>query len=90
MEGMEAIKDNAIIQALLWAVGVELAIISWFIIWAVSKQAKKDDEQDEEIDKWGKVMEKTNEVLSSMREMLARHDTNIEWLMKSIEKSTRK
>lgn len=95
MEGMEAIKDpdlmqSPITQALLWAIGVLLAITGWFIIRELSRQQKKDESQDDEIDKLGLILESTNKILGDMREMLARHDTNIEWLMKSIEKSTRK
>lgn len=77
-------------QALMWAAGVMLTIIAWFIIRELSRQTKKDEEQDAEIDKMGRVLERTNEILGGMQKMLQEHETNIQWLIKSIEKSTRR
>lgn len=77
-------------QALMWAAGVMLTIIAWFIIRELARQTKKDEEQDAEIDKMGRVLERTNEILGGMQKMLQEHETNIQWLIKSIEKSTRR
>lgn len=85
-----SIFQNPIMQALMWAAGVMLTIIAWFIIRELSRQTKKDEEQDAEIDKMGRVLERTNEILGGMQKMLQEHETNIQWLIKSIEKSTRR
>lgn len=82
--------QNPIVQALLWALGVMFAIIGWFIVRELARQSKKDDEQDAEIDKMGHVLERTNEILGGMQTMLQAHETNIQWLIESIRKSTRK
>lgn len=84
------ILQNPIMQALMWAAGVMLTIIAWFIIRELSRQTKKDEEQDAEIDKMGRVLERTNEILGGMQKMLQEHETNIQWIIKSIEKSTRR
>jgi len=85
-----SVFQNPIMQALMWAAGVMLTIIAWFIIRELSRQTKKDEEQDAEIDKMGRVLERTNEILGGMQKMLQEHETNIQWLIKSIEKSTRR
>lgn len=89
-EVTQSVFQNPIMQALMWAAGVMLTIIAWFIIRELARQTKKDEEQDAEIDKMGRVLERTNEILGGMQKMLQEHETNIQWLIKSIEKSTRR
>jgi hypothetical protein len=82
--------ESPIVQALLWACGVSFTIIGWFIVHELNRQSSKDQEQDERMDKMDKVLEGTHEILGDMRTMLAKHDTDIKWLISNLEKSTRK
>lgn len=74
----------------LWFIGVLMSVLSVFIVRAFNGQAKKDDLQDKHIEKLSDTMDSIKEVAMSMREMIARHDTDIKWLMNSIDKATKR
>jgi hypothetical protein len=73
----------------LWFIGLLMTVLSFFIIRAFNAQAKKDEAQDDKIDKIGETMEAIRDLATSMRVMLAKHEAEIGFVMKNIEKATK-
>lgn len=57
-------------------ISVLFAIIGWLTIDKIRSQSKKDEEQDSKL-------EKLNTAITGIYELLAKHQRDIEWLIKA-------
>lgn len=67
----------------LWFIGILLSIVAFFIIRSFAHQTKKDDQQDKQIEKLEQAINTMSDVAVSIKTMLAGHDADIRWLIKT-------
>lgn len=74
----------------IWIVGILMSVVGFFIIRSFANQEKKDQKQDEQIEKINETLEAVKELGTSMRIMIQKHDSEISFLMKNVEKATQR
>lgn len=67
-----------------------MSVVGFFIIRSFANQEKKDQKQDEQIEKINETLEAVKELGTSMRIMIQKHDSEISFLMKNVEKATQR